>query len=69
MEKEGVIWNNFYNCNFFLFSLYFELSKRFKVKVGLTEMCSYNLITTPIANPVELHFGQGVHHYDLQGLH
>jgi hypothetical protein len=27
------------------------------------------MITTPIANPGELHFGQGVHHDDLQGLH
>jgi hypothetical protein len=32
-------------------------------------MCSYKQIATPIANPGELHFGHGVHHYDLQGLH
>jgi hypothetical protein len=31
-------------------------------------MCSYKLITTPIANPGELHFEQGVHHYDLQSF-
>jgi hypothetical protein len=29
-------------------------------------MCSYKLIATPIAYPRELHFEQGVHHYDLQ---
>jgi hypothetical protein len=47
----------------------FELFKTFQVKVGLTAMCSYKLIATPIANPGELHFGQGVHHDDLQDLH
>jgi hypothetical protein len=31
-------------------------------------MCSYKLIATPIANPGELHFEQGVHHYDLQSF-
>jgi hypothetical protein len=29
-------------------------------------MCSYKLIATPIANLGELHFEQGVQHYDLQ---
>jgi hypothetical protein len=42
--------------------------KRFQVKIGLTEMFSYKLIATPIANPGELHFEQGVHHYDLQSF-
>jgi hypothetical protein len=42
--------------------------KRFQVKIGLTEMCSYKLIVTPIANPGELHFEQRVHHYDLQSF-
>jgi hypothetical protein len=32
-------------------------------------MCSYKLIATPIANPRELHIGQGVHYDDLKGLH
>jgi hypothetical protein len=32
-------------------------------------MCSYNMIVTPIANPGKVHFGQGVHHDNLQGLH
>jgi hypothetical protein len=31
-------------------------------------MCPYKLIVTPIANPGELHFEQGVHHYDLQSF-
>jgi hypothetical protein len=31
-------------------------------------MCSYKLIATPIANPGELHFEQGVHHCDLQSF-
>ncbi len=68
VEKEGVIWNNFCNCNFFWFSSDFELSKRFQVKIGLTEMWSYKLIATPFSNPGELHFEQGVHHYDLQSF-
>jgi hypothetical protein len=46
----------------------FELFKRFQLKVGLTEMCSYKLIATPIANPGELHFPQGVFHCVLQSL-
>jgi hypothetical protein len=46
----------------------FELFKRFQVKVGLTEMCSYKLIATPIPNPEELHFRQGVHHDYIKGL-
>jgi hypothetical protein len=36
----------------------FEIFKRFRVKVGLTDLCSYRLIATPIANPGELHFGE-----------
>jgi hypothetical protein len=32
-------------------------------------MCSYKLIGTAITNPGELHFRQGVHHNNLQGLH
>jgi hypothetical protein len=31
-------------------------------------MCSYKLIATPIANLGELHFEQGVHHYDLKSF-
>jgi hypothetical protein len=31
-------------------------------------MCSYKLIATPIANPGELHFEQGAHHYDLHSF-
>jgi hypothetical protein len=31
-------------------------------------MCSDKLIATPIANPGELHFEQGIHHYDLQSF-
>jgi hypothetical protein len=46
----------------------FELFKRFQLEVGLTEMCSYKLIATPIANPRELHFAQGVFHCVLQSL-
>jgi hypothetical protein len=52
------IWNTFHYCNFFQISTDFELFKRFEVKDGLTEMGSYMLIVTPIANPPELHFGQ-----------
>jgi hypothetical protein len=43
-------------------------SKRFQIKIGLTEMCPYKLIVTPIATPGELHFEQGVHNYDLQSF-
>jgi hypothetical protein len=43
-------------------------SKRFQVKIGLTEMCPYKLIVIPIANPGELYLEQGVHHYDLQSF-
>jgi hypothetical protein len=35
----------------------------------LTEMCSYRLIATLLANPPELHFEQGVLHGDLQCFH
>jgi hypothetical protein len=63
------IWNTFHYYNFFQFNTDFELFKRFHVKVGLTKMCSYKLIATPNANLGELHFGQGVHQDDLQGLH
>jgi hypothetical protein len=31
-------------------------------------MCPYKLIVTRIAKPGELHFEQGVHHYDLQSF-
>jgi hypothetical protein len=31
-------------------------------------MCSHKLIATPFSNPGELHFEQGVHHYDLQSF-
>jgi hypothetical protein len=65
----NLIWNSFHYYNFFQISTDFELFKRFQVKVGLTKMCSYKLITTPIANPRELHIGQGVHYDDLKGLH
>jgi hypothetical protein len=47
----------------------FELLKRFRVKTGLTELCSHKLIATLIANPPELHFGQEVLHGYLQCLH
>jgi hypothetical protein len=62
------IWNTFHHWHFFQFCPDFEIVIRFWVKAGLTEMCSYKLIATPIVNPGELHFG-GVHHDDLHGLH
>jgi hypothetical protein len=64
-EVENTIWNTCCYWNFFQFSIDFELFKRFRVKVVLTELCSHRLI----ANPPELHFGQEVHHGDIQYLH
>jgi hypothetical protein len=69
MEVGNPNWNTFPYYIFFQISMNFKIFKRFWVKAGLTEMCSYKLIATPIANPGELHFGQVVHHYDLQGLY
>jgi hypothetical protein len=47
----------------------FELFQRFFVKGGFTDLSSLSLIASLIANLPVLHFGQGVHHGDLQGLH
>jgi hypothetical protein len=47
----------------------FELIKRFQVKAGLIDLCSYSLIATLFPNRPELNFGQGVIHSDLQTLH
>jgi hypothetical protein len=44
----------------------FELFKRFQVKAGLTDLCSYRLISTLFPNQPELQFGQGVRLGDLQ---
>jgi hypothetical protein len=69
VEVVNPVSNTFHYYYIFQISTDFELFKRFQVNVGLIEMCSYKLIQTPIANLGELHFGQGVHHDDLQGLH
>jgi hypothetical protein len=37
VEEEGVIVNNFCNCNFLIFSTNFELFQRFQVNAGLTK--------------------------------
>jgi hypothetical protein len=54
---------------FFQISTDFEIFKRFQVKVGLANLCSYRLIATIFPNRPELHFGQEVLHGDLQSLH
>jgi hypothetical protein len=76
VENEGVIWNNFCNCNFFWFSTDFEIFNRFRVKSSLTELWSISLVATAIETSPELHCGQGVLHgalwtlhYDLVDLH
>jgi hypothetical protein len=56
VEVVNPVWNTFIYYNFFQISTDFELFKRFQVKIDLTEMCSYKLIATPIANPAELYF-------------
>jgi hypothetical protein len=69
LEVGNPIWNTFPYYIFFQISIDFEIFKRFRVKAGLTDLCLYKLIATPIANAGELHFGEGVHCDDLQGLH
>jgi hypothetical protein len=59
------IWNTLHYCNFFQISMDFEIFKRFRVKASLTEMCSYRLIATLLANPPNFLFVQEVHHGDL----
>jgi hypothetical protein len=46
-----------------------DTGRGYHLKAGLTELCSHKLIATPIANPLELHFGQEVLHGDLKCLH
>jgi hypothetical protein len=58
VEVGNTIWNTFSYYIFFQISMDFEIFKRFRVKAGLTDLCSYRLIATPIANPGELHFGE-----------
>jgi hypothetical protein len=41
----------------------------FKDLTELTELCSYRLIVTPIANLLKLHFRQEVLYGDLQYFH
>jgi hypothetical protein len=60
------IWNTFHSCNFFQISTDFEIFKRFLVKASLTEIYSYRLIATLLANPPGLLFRQEVLHGDLQ---
>jgi hypothetical protein len=62
-------WNTFNYYNIFQISTDFQLFKRFQVKAGLTDLCSYRLIATLFANLPELHFEQGVFHGYLQSLH
>jgi hypothetical protein len=69
IKIEEIIWNNFCNCNILRFSTDFELLKRFRVKAGLTDLCSYRLIVTLFPNQLELHFRQIVLHSDLQSFH
>jgi hypothetical protein len=47
----------------------FEIFKRFRVQAGLTDLFLNRLIATLFSNRLELHFGQGVLHGDLQSLH
>jgi hypothetical protein len=68
LDVGNPIWNTFPYYIFFQIFTDFEIFKIFRVKAGLTDLCSYKLIATPIANPGELHFGEGVHGDDLQGL-
>jgi hypothetical protein len=69
MEVENLIWNTFYYHNFFQTYIDFELFKRFWVKPGLTDLCSYRPIATHFANLPELYFRQGVLHSDLKHLY
>jgi hypothetical protein len=41
VEKEGVIWKNFCNCNFFCFPMDFELFERFQVKPKWVQFCAH----------------------------
>jgi hypothetical protein len=66
LEVGNPIWNTFLYYIFFQISTDFKIFKRFRVKSGLTDLCSYRLIATSIANPGELHFREGVHRDDLQ---
>jgi hypothetical protein len=68
VEVGNPIWTTFFYYNFFQISMDFELFKRFRVKAGLTEMCSHRLIATPIANPPE-HGNLRCLYYDLVDMH
>jgi hypothetical protein len=46
-----------------------ELFSRFRVKVGLIDLCSISLVATAVANPPVLNFGRGVLHGALQTFH
>jgi hypothetical protein len=50
MEVGNLIWNIFPYCNFFQISTDFEIFKRFQVKAGLTDLCSYRPIATLFSN-------------------
>jgi hypothetical protein len=69
MEARNSIWNIFHYCNFLQISTNFELIKRFRVKTGLTDLCSYRLIATLFSTRPKHLFGQGVLHGDLQSLY
>jgi hypothetical protein len=69
VEVTNPILNNFSYYNFFQISMDFEIMKIFQVKTSLTDLCSYMLIATPIANSSEFYFVQEVIHSDLQTLH
>jgi hypothetical protein len=56
--------NKFGYWNFFQNSMDFELFTRFRVKAGLTEICSNKLVATTIANLSKLKVGQRVLHDD-----
>jgi hypothetical protein len=47
----------------------FKIFKRFRVKAGLTDLCSNRMIATLFPNRPELYFGQGVLHGNLQSLY
>jgi hypothetical protein len=69
VKKEGVIWNNFCNCNSSdsLRILNYSQDSR-PNRIG-TDLCPYRLIATLFPNQPELHFRQGVIHSALQILH
>jgi hypothetical protein len=60
VEVENPICKTFSYYNFLQISTDFELFKPFRVKAGLSELCSHRPIATPIANPPELHYGKEV---------